>query len=101
MYSPTRMKGMPHSIIKTGAPFRTTIDSQKIAKPHHKTLKGIIKASAPRNRIPARGWPLQRSFSPEDNWRSIGDEGLSHITHAISRLAANRLMLTLHQRLVI
>src|SRR6266436_6879265 len=86
MYSPTRTNGMPQSMKKTGAPFRTAIDSQKTAKPHHKILNGIAKASDPRNRMPARGWPLQRSFSPEDNWRSTADEGLSHIVHAISGL---------------
>ena len=54
---------MPHSLKKKGAPDMRTLDSQKNAKPAHKRLKGIVKASDFLSRMPVLGLPTHINFS--------------------------------------
>lgn len=72
MCRPMSTKGTPHSSANQGAPIRIAITSQKIAKPPHSTLNGIIAASDGSRIRLASGTPVHSTCSPGSSGTSMG-----------------------------
>ena len=86
MYRPMRTNGIPQIDMNPafGPLKRRTLASQKMAKPPHSKLNGIMYASLGRNRIPCRGVPDQMSDSPESRALAISFCGAKANVVAIS-----------------